>query len=140
MGTRRKAREYALQMLFQWEGSGEDPRALAAIFWRNLKTPQPVQEFAEKLFIGTLARREEIDNLIQQHSEHWRLERMAAVDRNLLRLAVCELQAYPKTPAAVVIDEALEIARRFSSADSVEFINGVLDSIRKALATQPNKK
>jgi N utilization substance protein B len=98
-----------------------------------------VQEFAEKLFIGTLARREEIDSLIQQHSEHWRLERMAAVDRNLLRLAVCELQAYPKTPAAVVIDEALEIARRFSSADSVEFINGVLDSIRKSLGSRPAK-
>ena len=133
MGARRKARECALQMLFQWEGSGDTPPDILATFWQNQRASPATREFAERLFTGTLAEREEIDALLRQHSEHWRVERMSAVDRSLLRLAVHELRAYPRTPAAVVIDEALEIARRFSSADSVEFINGVLDAVRKSL-------
>src|SRR5580693_6138226 len=75
----------------------------------------------------------EIDGLIEKHAEHWRMERMAAVDRNLLRAAVAELLAYPETPRAVVINEALEIARKFSSPESVHFVNGVLDSVGKEL-------
>jgi len=77
----------------------------------------------------------EIDTLIEKHAEHWRMERMAAVDRNLLRAAVAELLAYPETPKAVVINEALEIARKFSSPESVHFVNGVLDSVGKELQT-----
>lgn len=133
MGVRRKARECALQLLFQWEGERGDGAGVEASFWRQIKAAPATRKLASKLFTGTLAALAEIDPLIAAHSEHWKLERMAAVDRNLLRLAVHELQAYPKTPAAVVINEALEIARRFSTPDSVEFINGVLDAIRKTL-------
>ncbi len=136
MSTRRKARECALQLLYQWEGERGDPAALLPGFWRGKKADAATREFAQQLFHGTVARLEEIDTLIECHSEHWKLERMAAVDRALLRLAAHELQAHPETPRAVVIDEALEIARRFSSADSVEFINGVLDAVRKTLESQ----
>ncbi len=132
--TRRKGREYALQLLFQWEGGRPDPESLLPGFWRGLKVDNQTLRFAEELFLGTVRSLAEIDPLIRAHSEHWKLERMAAVDRNLLRLAVHEMQAHPETPPAVVIDEALEIARRFSSDESVEFINGVLDAIRPHLA------
>lgn len=133
MGIRRKAREGALQLLYQWEGERGDPGALLEDFWRGRKVDAAARKFAEQLFRGTVAAVDELDALITAHSQHWKLERMAAVDRNLLRLGAYELQAHPETPPAVVIDEALEIARRFSSDESVEFINGILDAIRKTL-------
>jgi len=92
-----------------------------------------VQSFAEDLFRVATDRATEINGLIEGHAQHWRMERMAAVDRNLLRAAVAELLVYPETPRAVVINEALEIARKFSSPESVHFVNGVLDSIGKEL-------
>src|ERR1051325_5442435 len=119
MGTRRKSRELVLQMLFQADmgrQSGADVRG-----------------FAEDLFRVASERTAEIDTLIESHAEHWRMERMAAVDRNILRAAVAEFMAFPTTPRAVVINEALEIARRFSTPESVQFINGVLDSVGKEL-------
>lgn len=134
--TRRKAREYALQLLFQWEGGRPDPESLLPGFWRGLKVDKETLRFAEDLFLGTVRSLPQIDPLIRAHAEHWKLGRMAAVDRNLLRLAVHEMQAHPETPLVVVIDEALEIARRFSSEESVEFINGILDAIRKSLPTR----
>lgn len=133
MSLRRKARECALQLLYQWEGERSDPAALLPDFWRSKKAELATRAFAEELFQGTIQHIPEIDRLVEEHSEHWKLERMSAVDRNLLRLAVYELRAHPATPRAVVIDEALEIARRFSSEESVEFINGVLDAVRKSL-------
>lgn len=134
MGTRRKAREAALQMLFQWEAGKDDPARVKASYWEGLKADDATRDFANQLFEGTVAALAEIDPLLCAHSQHWRLERMAAVDRNLLRLAVYELQAYPQTPRPVIINEALEIARKYSGPDSVEFVNGVLDSIRRTLA------
>jgi len=92
-----------------------------------------VRGFADDLFRVATDKNSEIDGLIERHAEHWRMERMAAVDRNLLRAAVAELMAYPETPRAVVINEALEIARKFSSPESVHFVNGVLDSVGKEL-------
>ena len=92
-----------------------------------------VQGFAEDLFRVATDRATEIDGLIEGHAQHWRMERMAAVDRNLMRAAVAELMGFPTTPRAVVINEALEIARKFSSPESVQFINGVLDSVGKEL-------
>jgi transcription antitermination protein NusB len=89
------------------------------------------------LFRVAVDRGPEIDKLIEGHAEHWRMDRMAAVDRNLLRAAVAELLAYPETPRAVVINEALEIARKFSSPESVHFVNGVLDSVGKELESSP---
>lgn len=90
-------------------------------------------EFLERLVRGTVEKAGEIDALISGHAEHWRLERMAAVDRNILRLAIYEMQN-TETPAAVVIDEALELARRFSTEESVQFVNGVLDAVRRQAA------
>ena len=134
MASRHKSRELALQMLFQWEVGGHTPAKVLAGFLPSLKAEAGVKDFARTLFEGTLADIETIDALLRRHAENWKLERMAAVDRNVLRLALYELLHERDTPPAVVINEALELARRFSTADSVEFVNGVLDAIRKASA------
>jgi N utilization substance protein B len=130
MGTRRKSRELALQMLFQSDMGKQPPDDVRRTFWQGRgEVSAEVRGFAEDLFRVATDRAPAIDALIESHAEHWRMERMAAVDRNLLRAAVAELQAFPDTPRAVIINEALEIARKFSSPESVHFINGVLDSI-----------
>jgi N utilization substance protein B len=134
MGTRRKSRELALQMLFQADMGKQGPEEVRRNFWSGRgDVGAEVQGFAEDLFRVACDRAAEIDGLIEQHAEHWRMERMAAVDRNLLRAAVAELLGFPDTPRAVVINEALEIARKFSSPESVQFINGVLDSVGRGL-------
>ena len=133
MASRRKSRELALQMLFQWEVGSHTPSKVVAAFLPPLKADAAVKEFARSLFEGTVANIETIDPLLRRHAEHWKLERMAAVDRNVLRLALYELLYHADTPPPVVINEALELARRFSAADSVEFVNGILDAIRKAV-------
>jgi len=120
-------------MLFQWELGGHPTAHVIATFLQAQKIDAEVESFARALFEGAVGEMETLDRLVRQHAEHWRLERMAAVDRNILRLALYELLHYPATPPAVVINEALEIARRFSDKDSVEFINGLLDAIRKNL-------
>jgi len=134
LGTRRKSRELTLQMLFQADMGKQNPEQVRQTFWRERgDVGTDVQGFAEDLFQVATNRASEIDGLIEGHAEHWRMERMAAVDRNLLRAAVAELLGFPATPRAVVINEALEIARKFSSPESVQFINGVLDSVGKEL-------
>jgi N utilization substance protein B len=134
MGTRRKSRELVLQMLFQADLGKQTPDQVRRTFWSEHDAIQEdVRGFAEDLFQVATDRTTEIDGLIERHAEHWRMERMAAVDRNLLRSSVAELIAFPKTPRAVVINEALEIARKFSSPEAVQFINGVLDSVGKDL-------
>ena len=134
MGTRRKSRELALQMLFQADMGRQTPDQVRRTFWIEHKSVQDeVRDFAEDLFRVASERSAEIDGLIESHAEHWRMERMAAVDRNLLRAAVAELLGFSSTPRAVVINEALEIARKFSSPESVQFVNGVLDSVGKEL-------
>lgn len=133
---RRQGRECALQLLYQWEGERGDPSALLPVFWRGRRSDRATRQFAEQLFLGVVEALEEIDPLIAEHAQHWRLERMAAIDRNLLRLAVHELRSSPRTPPAVVINEALEIARRFSGPDSVEFVNGILDAVSKTLGAR----
>ncbi len=139
MASRRKARELALQMLFQWELGGHPPEHIVSTFLQAKKVDPDVQSFARTLFEGTVGEIEHLDRLVREQSEHWRPERMAAVDRNILRVALYELLRHPETPPAVVINEALEIARRFSGTDSVEFVNGVLDGVRKRLAAaKPN--
>jgi transcription antitermination protein NusB len=133
MASRRKSREFALQMLFQWEVGAHLPDKVVASFLPAHNANAEVKDFARGLFEGTVAHVDSIDPLLRRHAEHWKLERMAAVDRNVLRLALYELLHHPETPPAVVINEALELARRFSAAESVEFVNGVLDAVRKAL-------
>ncbi|MBI1745867.1 MAG: transcription antitermination factor NusB [Acidobacteria bacterium] len=135
MGVRRKARECAVQMLFQYDMSGGAVADVPAKFWAMNSQAAEVMEFANQLFSGTVARLAEIDNSIRAHATNWRMDRMAAVDRNVLRLAVYELVA-DVTPKAVVINEALEIAKKFSTDESAHFVNGILDSIKNFL----NKK
>jgi N utilization substance protein B len=134
MGTRRKSRELALQMLFQADMGGQGADHVRRTFWaeRN-QVGADVRGFADELFRTATDRNADIDALIERHAQHWRMERMAAVDRNILRAAVAEFLGCPQTPRAVVINEAIEIARKFSSPESVQFINGVLDSVGRDL-------
>jgi transcription antitermination protein NusB len=133
MASRRKAREFALQMLFQWEIGDHHPDHVLSTFFAERNDDPEVERFARSLFEGAVAEAPAIDQMVREQSEHWRVERMPAVDRNLLRLAIFELLRHPETPQAVVIDEALEIARKFSGENSVEFVNGILDGVRKKL-------
>ena len=133
MPSRRKSREFAMQMLYQWEICGYTPAQVEATFFANQRADPDVESFARDLFEGAVNDIDRLDRLVRQHADNWRLERMAAVDRNILRVALYELLHHLETPAAAVINEALEIARRFSTGDSVEFVNGVLDGIRKEL-------
>ena len=131
-GTRRKARECALQMLFAADLVHTESIVLTADFWNELgetSIDEKTRDFANNLVRGTLKSIEVIDDRIRTRAEHWRIERMAIVDRNVLRLAVYEF-LFEDTPHTVVINEALEIARRFSTFEATQFINGILDAIK----------
>jgi N utilization substance protein B len=137
MGTRRKSRELALQMLFQSDMGKQSAEQVRGSFWTVLDdTEKDVRGFADDLFRLAQDRAEEIDRVIEKHAANWRMERMAAVDRNILRAAVAEFLGYPTTPKPVIINEAIEIARKFSRPESIVFINGVLDSIARELDKQ----
>ncbi|MDA8387592.1 MAG: transcription antitermination factor NusB [Nitrospiraceae bacterium] len=130
---RRKAREYALQMLFQLDFNAEAPgESFFASFWQPLDEPASVRAFAERIVQGAVLHKEQIDSVIRRYAEHWLPERMAMVDRNILRVAAYELLYEKDTPPAVVINEALEIAKKFSMKESSAFINGILDKIAKS--------
>ena len=138
MGSRRKARECALQMLFAADVAGTRGDELARTFWSELADGElepGAREFATRLATGALANLEEVDERIRSRAEHWRIPRMAIVDRNILRLAVYEF-LYEPTPRTVAINEALEIARRFSTYEATQFINGILDAIKRDLDEQ----
>ena len=131
-GTRRKARECALQMLFAADVVKNSVEFSTDDYWKELGDgdfDEKTRSFANNLVLGTLKNSESIDNRIRTRAEHWRIERMALVDRNVLRLAVYEF-LYQDTPHTVVINEALEIARRFSTFEATQFINGILDAIK----------
>jgi len=131
---RRKSRELAMQMLFQADIGRQSPDQVRATFWKAGDPVEPeVQGFAEDLFRVALAEQEQIDALIAAHSTHWRIDRMPAVDRNLLRMAVAELIGFKSTPFPIVINEALEIGRRYCATESINFLNGVLDSVARSL-------
>ena len=133
-GKRRKSRELAMQMLFQRDVGKQTPDQVRQNFWkaREETIDADTRGFAEDLFRVAITREEEIDTLIEQHSAHWRIPRMPAVDRNLLRLAVAELLGFPGTPVPIVINESLEIAKRYSAPESLSFLNGILDAISKS--------
>ncbi len=134
MGTRRKSRELAMQMLFQGDLGKQKPEEVERLFWDSRDdVDDETRGFADDLHRLATQREEEVDALIQKHAQNWRLERMPVVDRNLLRTAVAEMLGYPKTPAAVIINEALEIARRYAAPESMNFLNGVLDAIGREL-------
>jgi N utilization substance protein B len=133
-GTRRKSRELAMQMLFQADVGKQTPDQVRATFWKSVDDVEPeVRSFAEDLFNTSLAHQEQIDELLAANSRHWRLERMPAVDRNLLRMSVGEMIGFKSTPFPIVINEALEIARRYSAPESINFLNGILDAIARSL-------
>jgi N utilization substance protein B len=133
-GTRRKSRELAMQMLFQGDLGKQTPEQVRKTFWlAREESDAEVRGFAEDLYRVATARSEEIDALIVQHLVNWRLERMPGVDRNVLRLAAAEMLGFKGTPFPIIINEALEIARRYSAPESVSFLNGVLDAMAKEL-------
>ncbi len=132
--TRRKSRELAMQMLFQADVGKQTPEQVSATFWKAGDKVEPeVKGFAEDLFRVANANMEKIDELIAAHSKHWRMERMPAVDRNLLRMAVGEMLGFKGTPFPIVINEALEIGRRYSAPESINFLNGLLDAVAHSL-------
>jgi len=133
-GTRRKSRELAMQMLFQGDLGKQTPEQVGKTFWvASEELDGDVRGFAQDLYRVATMRAEEIDELITQHLVNWRLERMPGVDRNVLRLAVAEMLGFKGTPFPIIINEALEIARRYSAPESVSFLNGVLDALAKDL-------
>jgi N utilization substance protein B len=137
MGTRRKSRELTMQMLFQGDLGKQKPEEVTSLFWdARDDVDDETRGFADDLYRVANEREEEIDGLIQKHAQHWRLERMAVVDRNLLRAATAEMLAYPKTPTAVIINETLEIAKRYAAPESINFLNGILDAIGRDLLGQ----
>jgi N utilization substance protein B len=141
-GTRRKARESALQMLFAADIGRLANDGLIKGYWAELgdaKLDDRTRNFANKAVSGTLANLETIDDRIRSRAEHWRIERMAIVDRNILRLAVYEF-LFEDTPKTVVINEALEIARRFSTYEATQFINGILDAIKLDLENENSSR
>jgi transcription antitermination protein NusB len=142
MGSRRKARECALQMLFAADVAEMPADDVVRSYWAELGEPDlddTAREFATRLASRTLSNLELLDERIRSRAEHWRISRMAVVDRNILRLAVYEF-LYEPTPRTVAINEALEIARRFSTYEATQFINGILDAIKRDLDEQQPQK
>jgi len=123
-------------MLFQWDLGQHSPEQVIANFLAPRQLDAETERFARSLFEGAVGEAPTLDSLVRSQAQHWRLERMAAVDRNILRLALYELFHVPENPPAVVINEALELARRFSTVDSVDFVNGILEGVRKSVAHQ----
>lgn len=137
MASRHRSREQALQMIYQWDLTRAPVERVRETYWGNLSQATPgstpeEESFADRLLQGVAGRIAEIDALLVKHAANWRLERMSAVDRNILRLAIYELLEQSAAPA-VVINEALEIGRRYSGDESVAFLNGVLDAVRQQL-------
>jgi len=142
MGSRRKARECALQMLFAADVAEMPADNVVRSYWAELgesDLDETARDFATRLALQTLSNLELLDERIRSRAEHWRISRMAVVDRNILRLAVYEF-LYEPTPRTVAINEALEIARRFSTYEATQFINGILDAIKRDLDEQQPQK
>jgi N utilization substance protein B len=126
-----------MQMLFQGDLGKQDSDEVRKLFWASREdVDQETRGFAEDLHRVASSRQVEIDGLIERHSQNWRLERMPVVDRNLLRAAIAEMLAYPNTPAPIVINESLEVARRYAAPESIHFLNGVLDAVARDLLKQ----
>ncbi len=138
MAARHKAREYALQILYQAETTGTTAAEVVRVFWGDQDPPAEVRSFAVRLAVGTSEDLAEIDSLLRESLAHWRLERLGIVDRSVLRLAVFEFLHQARTPRIVVIDEAIELAKRYGGEDSGQFVNGILDALRKRLEAVPS--
>jgi N utilization substance protein B len=132
VSLRSKSREFAMQMLFQWDMSHQEFSKLESKFWKNAKAAEPTRNFANQLFEGAAHDAAGLDEWIAGNAKNWRLERISAIDRAILRLALHELRA-TDTPPKVVINEAVELAKKFSSEEAGGFVNGMLDTYRKSL-------
>ena len=119
-------------MLYQWDISCQPIDRVAESFWQLTESPEASQRYTRRLVMGTVSNLEQIDVLISEHAEHWRLDRIASVDKNIMRLAIYEF-LYEDTPKKVVINEALEVTKKFSTPNAVQFINGILDAVRLTL-------
>jgi N utilization substance protein B len=133
MGRRRKAREETLRILFRLEFENKQIDKTLNQYWQSKKTSEEIKEYSTWLVKGIISDQAKIDNIIQQVSEHWRISRMAIVDRNILRMAVFELLYEESIAPAIVINEAIEIAKKYSGDEAATFVNGILDAIRKNL-------
>lgn len=133
MGRRRKAREETLRILYRLEFNDREPEEILQHYWKSRRSDRETREYTAWLTKGVISHKEEIDCLIQSASEHWRLPRMAVIDRNVLRIAVYELLFEKNIAPAIVINEAIEIARRYSGDESAVFVNGILDAVRRNL-------
>ncbi len=132
MGQRRKSRELAMQMLFQGDLGKQTPEEVRHLFWdARDDVDAETRGFAEDLYRVATQRRDEVDKLIEEHSANWRMERMPVVDRNLLRAGTAEMLGFPNTPGPIIINETLEVARRYAAPESIHFLNGVLDAIAR---------
>jgi N utilization substance protein B len=140
MGKRSRARELAFQLLFQYDLGGENSQVLKESFFRMIEASAVAREFAEKLTDGTIGCIKEVDAVIEKASRHWKLSRMQASDRNVLRLATYELVQERDTPYKVVINEAVELAKKFGTDESPAFINGILDKIARTVRVEEKKK
>jgi N utilization substance protein B len=130
VGKRTKARECAVQMLYQWDMTRDPMDRVITLFWKIRTSTDETQKSAERLARGAQRTVSSLDEAITKALTNWRFERVAAIDRNILRIGAYELMSEPETPASVIIDEAVEMAKRFGEADSPSFVNGVLDAIR----------
>jgi N utilization substance protein B len=133
MGKRRNARESALQILYQLEFDSTEVDRTIDLFWRKKRAPEETKEYSRWLVKSVRFRQDEVDDAIQSVAEHWRIGRMGLIDRNILRLAAIELLEAPQVAPAVVINEAIEIAKKFSGPESATFVNGILDALRKKI-------
>jgi N utilization substance protein B len=138
MTLRHKSREFALQMLFEWDMTHQKPARVRQNFWKSAKAAENTREFADQLFEGAVVEADKSDQLVTTLSENWKFERLATVDRNILRLSIYELR-FGTAPVKVVIDEALELAKKFSSEGSPAFLNGILDAACKSLEGRKGK-
>ncbi len=131
MGHRRKARESALQILFQLEFSSDNYEEVIKEYWKEKKASAKTKNYANWLVRGVISAKEKIDNIIEESSKNWRLSRMATVDRNIIRIATFELLSEQDIPSPVIINEAIEIAKKYGTEDSGQFVNGILDTIKR---------
>ena len=131
MGKRRKSREFALQTLYQWNVTQRDVRQILDQLRVHFSPEEEKDQFAERIVLGVLEHCSQLDQVIEASSEHWRLDRMSLIDRNILRIATFELLYCSETPPKVVLNEAIDLGKRFGSDDSGSFINGILDRVQR---------
>ena len=133
MGSRRKSRELALQILFELDTNQSDVQKAIDQFWKNFDYPEDLRDFSERIVEGVSQHREELDRLIGKHAKNWSLGRIDRVDRNIMRAAIFELAHCPDIPPKVAINEAIELSKKFGSEKSPSFINGILDKIAQEI-------